>query len=508
MKNHLRFLILFAIVAISASARADAQVSIRWFDYELPAGNVGSINIDLPNNGASISIDPATTFLRDLNGDGRPDYDGIRFVGKGIDVTNVRCTSWDGITLAVKRGKFKVGLNGLTLYSGYDRGSLFGEQNHDGDYRDGKLVWGTQRIDAPEFELVIEDVRAVVEKPPAYGAASAQVVAAGQGYKNGDVVAVVGGTGRATKLRLTVGDAVQPDGTSGLVRSAIVVPGENGTYTLAPLSPATVTGGSGQGLTVTLSWRRAKWMWFAYNADLRARRVRTEAGEAVEHAYYWHGFAKYGATLDDLYNEAGAECFKVRSDKSETAWAGPGTVIVARNVVSRNWCRDHTWRGGAAFVLQGSASHFLGERLISYAGPATGSISWNDRSHCVMVSSESNSYGHGGKDSPYGNGNIVLRQIACSGGSLFDWRNELVRVGRNSGSQFAARSLLMEESGLYGPKVIVSISDMPSGRVTIRGCNTPAVNAYCRDVLGMDTSIEATLPTSSRRVPISEGLVR
>jgi len=54
----------------------------------------------------------------------------------------------------------------------------------------------------------------------------------------------------------------------------------------------------------------------------------------------------------------------------------------------------------------------------------------------------------------------------------------------------------------------VQLSDIPTGRSAIRTCNTPAIRAYCQQRLGMDVTEEATYPTSVRRIPLSEGIIR
>lgn len=479
-------------------ARIVPAVLPNLFTVELPAGDVPGLDLDWLQHDGSPRYDPQSWLARG--------YDGVRFVGKGVDVTHMRSTRWGGITVAVRRHNGIVQLENMTVHAGFDRGTAFGEQNFDGD-RDaqGKLLEGTQRITAPKFELRLVNVKGVVDPPPSYGASAATIVTGGAGYRNGELVTVVGGEGRPTKIRISTSRS----SSGGDAAAALTIePGENGAYSVAPPDTAQVSGGSGSGLTVRLSWRRAKWMWFAYQADLYARDVETDATEAVEHAYYWHGFASRGVDMARCDTASGAEGFKVRSDQTETAWAGPSTVIAIRDSRFGPWHFAHSWRGGAAVVIQGGASHVVVERCTFYAGEAIPNVSWNERSHAVMISSEAKSYDQGSRDSGFGNGYVVIRQCAAVGGSEVAWSNAIMRCGRNGGSQFSARGYLLEGSGLWGPRLVIQLAEIPSGKVAIRGCNTPELADYCRDFLGMEPSPEVTFPTAQRLVPLSEGIVR
>lgn len=255
---------------------------------------------------------------------------------------------------------------------------------------------------------------------------------------------------------------------------------------------------------------RPKWGVFGYNVDLYMENVRIDGKAAVEHDIYIHGFAKQGALIVDCVLEsAGAEGLKVRSDATETAYAGPQPNIVVRDTTFRDWHQQWSWRGGAAIVIQGGASDVLIERCQFWARTGPDPVPGNARSHCVMVSSEGNSYDilTGAVGTGFGNGYVLVRQCVMEGRSDFDWSNAILRVAVNGGSQLAARGVLVEDSGLWGEKMTVQLGSIPRGMTLIRRCNTAAIRRVSRS-LGMQAATEAMIPTATRLVPVSEGFAR
>jgi hypothetical protein len=201
-----------------------------------------------------------------------------------------------------------------------------------------------------------------------------------------------------------------------------------------------------------------------------------------------------------VFEAAGAECFKIRPDQSETV-AVPGTVIIIKRCKFFDWHQEWSWRGGAGIVLQGGASDVLISQCLFIGGRYESATShYNDRSHAIEIVAEANSWG-----ANYGNGHVWIKECAVKGKSLVDWNNSLVRVARNSGTQWAARSLLIERCGLYGPKMLVAVGQVPAGMSVVRGCNTPEIKQKLFGVF--DTSVEAMIPTATRMVPVSEGRV-
>lgn len=408
--SFIRFLLVACTVCCSAvqeeaPAAPAAVVAPNLFEIQLPEGDVGSINIDWWDNGAPILH--ASQWLDQ-------GFDGVRFRGAGVGRTHLRCTSWDGNTVVVRRHDGIVEFTGLTLHSGYEKGVQFGEQN-------------LSRTIKPKFALRLINVHAVVEPR----------------------------------------QADKP---------------------------------------------RTKWLLFGYQSDVYLRDVVLDAKEAREHASYWHGFARQGLLWDHVAVIAsGAEGCKVRSDASETAWAGSNQWIILRDCSISNWYQTWSDRGGGGVVLQGTGAHLLMERCVVRGGGPLGDLSGAQRSKCVMVTAEGNSYDQqtGAVDKPGGAGNgwIILRQCALEGGPGPDWWSPIARVGRQGGPTYGARGVLVEGCGVWGDHMSFQLDNLPAGKTVIRGCNTSELAAWARDH-GMDPTHEAAVLTSSRPVPLSEGLQR
>lgn len=423
---------------------------------QLGPGDQPGINIDwITRNGAPIYN--AKTWMDDGDdNDPEPDdYDGVEFVGAGVDVTHVRCTSWDGITIAVKRQKGIFRFRDMTVHSGFDRGGHFGEQN-----LSKQLV--------PGFRVELVNVKGIVDPPETYR--DRRAVKTGQ---------------------------VSP------YHGTLTAPGKDD----VPLNAGQIVPHDG---TIVGDPRRPKWMWFAYNADLLAQNVETLAKEAVEHGYYWHNFAGEGARFEDCYTEAGAECVKFRGDALETAYAGPNVQIFILRCEFRDWFQRHSWRGGAAIVGQGTAARLVYiEHCLFWGGEALGDLPANLRSKCVMFSSEGSSYdvATGAVGTGFGNGIIAVVECAMVGGGVSPaWHNTLLRVGRNGGTQWAAKRVYVVGCALYGDGYLAQIGNIPDNKLTIRGCNTPGIKAFC-DRIGMKTAKEATYPLGGRSVEFSKVLV-
>ena len=259
---------------------------------------------------------------------------------------------------------------------------------------------------------------------------------------------------------------------------------------------------------------RTKWWALAYNADRFYLNCVFDATQAAEHVDYNHGHAKHGSlAINSKWIGAGAQLWKNRSDATETAWAGPDVVIAFRDCEFENWHQPHTDRGGAACVGEGSAAHWSFERCVFRGGYRLDGppvIEANARALCVAISSEGESYDMdtGRVGVGFGTGWLIMRQCATWGHSEVPWNNKAVYVGRNSGTQQAAKGVLIENSGLWGQNLVVQTSQVPTGRTTIRGCNTVQLRAYAENVLRFPASPEVKIATAQRLVPLSEGIVR
>lgn len=255
---------------------------------------------------------------------------------------------------------------------------------------------------------------------------------------------------------------------------------------------------------------RPKWLVFGYQFDGLFVDCLFDGYHLGEHDFYGHGSAGKGwVFIGCRFLSSGAEQIKARSDSTETGYAGPGVRLIVRDCTFADWYQDHSDRGGAAIVVQGGALHGLVERCVFRGGEGTASVPANARAHCVMVSSEGLSYDidtgrEGGTG--YGNGHWVIRDCAFYAESDVPWRNDIIRFGRNGGTQKVAKSVRILRSGIWGRMVQLGVTEVGSLRVD--GCNTPELAEFCRERFGMDTRFEAFFPTSVRRVPLSEGISR
>jgi len=250
-------------------------------------------------------------------------------------------------------------------------------------------------------------------------------------------------------------------------------------------------------------FQRTKWFDFSYNADKSFEDTEIDATLASEHASYNHGFAKLGLLARRLHiSGSGSQNLKVRSDATETAYAGPACKIRLENSIFERWFQEWADRGGGGFVAEGGASIIEIEGCFFRGG---GNLSQHAR--CIMISSEANSYdwATGRVGIGHGNGPVSIKNTAISGRAPNLWGNELVRCGRNGGTQLSAPAFLLEASGGYGHNMIVQLGQIPKGKAVIRGCNTPEIRERCSQI-SMNVAEEATYPSPTRLIPLSEDL--
>jgi len=250
---------------------------------------------------------------------------------------------------------------------------------------------------------------------------------------------------------------------------------------------------------------RTKWWDFGYQRDVTFEDVEIDAIQASEHGSYSHGFAKLGLHAKRLkFRGSGAQNLKVRSSADETAYAGPQAKIHIEDSTFQRWFQEWSDRGGGGIVIEGGAAIVEIQDSIFRGGGDS-----SQHARCIMLSSESNSYdwATGKVGVGAGNGPVTLKRLAISGRAPDFWGNELVRCGRNGGTQLSAASFLMEACGGYGKNMIVQLGQLPKGKGVIRSCNTPEIREKCSLLGGIDVDREAVWPGPARLVPLSEGVV-
>lgn len=252
---------------------------------------------------------------------------------------------------------------------------------------------------------------------------------------------------------------------------------------------------------------RTKWWLHHYNADVLMKGCEIDATLAAEHAGYGHGCARHGHVLEHVrFIGSGAEQWKVRSPASECGWAGKNAWVRLSDCEFQSWYQSWSDRGGAAVVLQGSAMHLEVIRCTFRGGKELPGIPAHLRSRAIMVTSESGSYDTftGKVGTGHGNGLVLVRNTAMSGGPGTENYSLLMRVGRVAGTQLAARAVLLSTCGLWGERMQFQFDCVPAGQLKVTRCNTENLRRYA-DGIGMDTRHEAAILTSSRIIPISEG---
>lgn len=261
-----------------------------------------------------------------------------------------------------------------------------------------------------------------------------------------------------------------------------------------------------------LGGKRCKWGIFGDNFDSHFADLLIDATYASEHAMYGHNVAKWGRLRERVHVlGAGAEGLKERGDAIETHYAGPQAFIIDRRVVVKNWFQTWSDRGGAAWNLQGTPVNYLAEDCEARNTGDLGHVLAHQRGKGWMLSSEGSSYdivtGKVDKAGGFGMGYCVLRRCVSAGFSNVDWGNHAIRVGVNGGRMGSALGIWLDRCGAYGAKRVVTLTDVKAGGTLVSGCNSPVIRDWCENK-GIDTTHEATIPTATRRIPLSEGFAR
>lgn len=238
------------------------------------------------------------------------------------------------------------------------------------------------------------------------------------------------------------------------------------------------------------------WGFFTYECDIDFEDVEIFGALLREHPNYHHEFALYGLSWNRVnVRAAGAECLKLRPDPVEIRPLKKLHRFIVRNSTFADWYQPWSNRGGAGVVIQGGGPFLdvLVEKSTFWGGDG-------QRCRCIMIDD-----GH--FIDGVATGNVLIRQVAARGrSSRTDFGDTLVRVGPLHSGVKIAKSLTIEECGLWGPNMAVQLTGVPAGKLIVRDCNTPALRDWA-SARGMDTTFEAQLPLPGRRVPISAGIV-
>ncbi len=248
------------------------------------------------------------------------------------------------------------------------------------------------------------------------------------------------------------------------------------------------------------------WGIFTYNVDVVLESVTIDGAFNNEHNLYAHGTAGQGIFVKDCdFKSSGAEGLKLRSDSSETLWAGPLVTVKVENTRFADWYQPWSWRGGAAIVVQGGAAHVDVKNCTFHPGKGHDKAGDYTRSYCFAVSGEGDSYDilTGRISEGFGNGYVRLQNCLMeSSGPGPSWLKTIARVGSNAGSQIPAMGVLIKNCGIWGENMSVQIAqDIPFW--AIEGCNTERIAEYARANYGMAAEHEAVYFSNGLK-PISE----
>ena len=154
-----------------------------------------------------------------------------------------------------------------------------------------------QRLQPPrKFALWTMDPISVtieVDCTPSQSASSAVIAGGGTGYTIGDVLTLSGGTLFSGKNPTTF--KVATLGASNAV--ATVTLGEVGFYTVLPTNPVSVTGGTGSGCTLTVTWAAP----FTLYADALSTVTTLSGSQKPDFPESFHDILIYGAMADEYF---------------------------------------------------------------------------------------------------------------------------------------------------------------------------------------------------------------
>jgi len=251
---------------------------------------------------------------------------------------------------------------------------------------------------------------------------------------------------------------------------------------------------------------RRVWGLFPYQADQDLEDVTFHTADLAEHASYCHGgFAKTGLRWNRVtVNGAGSQGCKVRFAPNEGRWAR-GAKIVVTDSSFKGCGQTWGWRGGGGIVLEAGMSNVLVERCGFYGRPG-------EFRH-LMIDDGAGAFR--GFDSvggvkPFANGIVIVNACGFMGGPGSESYSPIMRVGSTAQTPTwpTAKAVLVQNSAVYGTRVLGQFGQIPTGKLKVAGCNTPQLkdiaNAY-----GFDTRAEAQLVgPSGTFVPFSAGVAR
>jgi hypothetical protein len=242
---------------------------------------------------------------------------------------------------------------------------------------------------------------------------------------------------------------------------------------------------------------REVWGLFTYQCDQDLQDVTFDTQEIAEHASYAHGgWASKGAKwVRTTVNGSGSQGFKARFAANEGQWV-KGAKIDIQDCTFKGFGQPWGWRGGGGIVVEGGGSDILVSRSGFYGRP--GSF------RCLMVDDGAGAYVKPGP----ANGFVIVDACGFYGGPGGPSYDPVLRVGSTAQNPTwnTAKGVLIQNSAVYGERVLAQLSQIPSGKLRVQGCNTPKLKEIAH-AKGFDTTHEAQLVgPKGTFVPFSVGV--
>jgi len=428
----------------AATEQAAAFAGLRLYVADLPAGNVPGFSIDFPNWSGHPAARKfsSSSWLRDFDGDGVRDYDGLLLRGRGIDVTNIVPGSADA-TILIERHPGVVVIQDATIHCGKSQGIFFGLEHR------GMAVM-------PQFKLVLLRCRVVADPPSSTGTPAKSPAASSRPTE------AVSPVQTTTKWGLFVyqGDLVARGCTFDLRFSA-----EHVLY---------MHGFAHDGLEWTHNVVQASG---AEQVKLTARPWEAQ----------WVPTARAtitGSTFGDWYQS--------------WSWRGGGGIVVqgAGIPVTVTGCTFKN-TGCAGAIAASSRSRCV---MVDDGGDNDRDGVNDFYSYAALGDVPAGTPGQG-----FANGPISISDCVMYAGPGSENLSILVRIGKNGGgSWFAAPSFSLTDSALYGERLQLQLGGVPAGGISVSGCNTDTLRARAI-ALGMDVSSQAKIPLGSRVIDAGAG---
>jgi hypothetical protein len=265
-----------------------------------------------------------------------------------------------------------------------------------------------------------------------------------------------------------------------------------------------------------------EWPLFINQGNVVLENVVIKSRISNEHGMYLHGIGPNGFyAVDCEIDGVGAEGFKFTARPMPQYYQDPALLALAKNAASdgyhppphetwivlrrckvRDWNQPHSWRGGAGLTGQGFGAK------VNMLVEDCSFVDFNELKPAIAF--DDSGVEHFGDNDIGGgspaNGHVILRRSIFASGPGPAWYNPVLRFGSllQSTPVQIARSITIEDCGVYGDHMLATIGNISPDLVVVRGCNNENINTRAA-ALGVDVTKEAMLSMAGFFGPISHG---